>query len=103
MSVEYGLPHAERESWRSSVLPVVLTLLSALPVLIIPYLPMTDLPQHFANLSILTHMDDPSYGFSRIYEYDFSKSLYIMPYLIGWGFTHFMPTEIALRCVVFSP
>jgi hypothetical protein len=91
----------ERERWWATILPVFLAILSVLPVLIIPYLPMTDLPQHFAILSILRNLRDPSYGFSQYYEYDFTKNLYMLPYLIAWALTYVMPLEVALRSVVF--
>lgn len=98
---ESKLLHGKRERWWAIILPGVLAILSALPVLIIPYLPMTDLPQHFAILSILRNLNDPSYGFSKYYEYDFTKNLYMLPYLIAWGLTYVMSMEVALRSVVF--
>lgn len=101
MSSERLLLHEPRERWWTSVLPILFAVLSTLPVLIIPYLPMADLPQHFAILSILCNINDPSYGFSNFYELDFTKSLYILPYLIGWGLSELMPMEMAFKCVVF--
>jgi hypothetical protein len=91
----------EREHWWPTVLAIGITLLAPLPVLIIPYLAMTDLPQHFATLSILVNLHNPAYGFDKFYELDFSKSLYIVPYLIGWALSYLMSIEMALRVVVY--
>lgn len=93
--------HNETGRWKETILPILLIILAASPVLFIPYLPMTDFPQHLATLSILTNIDDPSFGFSQYYELDFTKSLYILPYLLAWGLTVIMPIELALRSVVF--
>lgn len=87
--------------WSENAPPVILTIVSPLLVFFIPYLPMTDFPQHFATLSIICHIDDPSFGFSQYYELDYTKSLYILPYLVAQGLAMVMPVEMALRFVVY--
>src|ERR1041384_4083763 len=55
--------------------------LVALAVLWIPkYLPLADLPQHAAQISIWKHIDDPAFGFREVFELQ-----YFTPYLLGYG------------------
>lgn len=55
--------------------------LAALCALWLPkYLPMTDLPQHAAQISIWKHLHEPSYGFGERFELQ-----YFTPYLLGYG------------------
>ena len=59
--------HTPRRDALAHWLPPAATLLLAAPVLLVSYLPMTDLPQHLAATSILRHLDDPRYEFREYY------------------------------------
>jgi hypothetical protein len=74
--------------------------LIALCVLWIPkYLPMADMPQHAAQISIWKHYDDPSFGFREAFELQ-----YFTPYLLGYGiarlFAVVLPVWAAMKVVV---
>ncbi|MBM4395188.1 MAG: hypothetical protein FJ087_05815 [Deltaproteobacteria bacterium] len=71
----------------------------ALPCLVFRYLPMTDLPQHQAVLSILLHLDDPAWGFSAFYERDLAASPYLLPYGLAALLHLAMPLGDAMRAV----
>lgn len=73
----------------------------ALPALVFRYLPMTDLPQHEAVLSILLHLDDPGFGFGPFYERHLTASPYLFPYGIAAFFTLFMPVSDAFHVLAF--
>src|SRR5688572_23982666 len=74
---------------RSDLIVLGLTLVAicvlALPTLWFSYLPMTDLPQHAAVVSIIEHHDDPAYGFAAYYDVDWWRTPYVLPYLIWIG------------------
>ena len=53
---------------------------SAVPFLVTYRVPMTDLPQHAAQLAIWKHYNDACYGFFRIFYKD-----WLTPYLLGYG------------------
>lgn len=80
---------------------VVLSVLSCLPCLTFEYLPMTDLPQHEAIVSIMRHMHDPSYGFERYYDWAFDRTLYIFPYLFATALAYVVPLRWAMHVTVF--
>ena len=73
----------------------------AAPTLLLAYLPMTDLPQHTAVLSMLLHMDDPAFGFDAFYRVALERTLFLIPYGIGLGLATVLPLELAMRGVVF--
>ncbi|HET8538438.1 MAG TPA: hypothetical protein VFL83_01070 [Anaeromyxobacter sp.] len=65
----------------------------------VKYLPMADLPQHAAQVSIWMHLDDPSYGYAREFEVNrFS------PYLLGYALARLVATftsvVVAVKIVV---
>src|SRR6478609_10268523 len=64
---------------RSFLLALGACSLVALIVLWVPkYLPLTDLPQHAAQISIWKHLADPSYGFGKVFRVH-----YFTPYLLA--------------------
>ena len=75
--------------------------LSTLPCLAFQYLPMTDLPQHEAIVSIMRHMHDPSYGFDRYYQWALGRTLYVFPYFLAVLLAFVVPVRLALHLVVF--
>ncbi len=64
------------------------------------YLPMVDLPQHHAMVSILLHRDDPSWGFAQRYTTDFLHRPYATVYWMGEALARLMPLGAAMRIVV---
>jgi len=64
------------------------------------YLPMVDLPQHYAMVSILVHHADPAWGFARRYTTDFLDRPYATVYWMGAALAHLMPLGAAMRIVV---
>jgi hypothetical protein len=85
---------------RAFIVAFALCSLAALCVLWIPkYLPMTDLPQHAAQVSIWKHLNDPAYGFGDVFELQ-----YFTPYLMGYGlarlFAEAFSVLVALKLVL---
>jgi hypothetical protein len=69
------------------------------PILGVKYLPMVDLPQHAAQVSVLAHWNDPAYGFAGQYElHPFTP--YGACYLVGWAFARLLDIHAAMSLVV---
>jgi len=68
--------------------------------LVFSYLPMVDLPQHYAMVSIFRNYDDPAYGFEQRYTFDLLGRPYATVYLFGAGLAKLVPLEAAMRIVV---
>lgn len=64
------------------------------------YLPMVDLPQHYAMVSVFTHHGDPSYGFADRFTFDLLHRPYASVYLVAAALAKVLPLEIAMRLVV---
>lgn len=72
---------AERADQRRFNVAFGVCSVAALCLLWIPkYLPLGDLPQHAAQISIWKHIDDPAFGFRDVFELQ-----YFTPYLLGYG------------------
>ena len=80
---------------------VAVCVVASLPCLTFRYLPMTDLPQHEAIVSIMRHMHDPSYGFERYYDWALDRTLYVFPYFLAAGLSFLLPVRMALHITVF--
>jgi hypothetical protein len=64
------------------------------------YLPMVDLPQHYAMVSILVHHGDPAYDFARRYTFDFLGRPYATVYWLGAALAYVVPLAAAMRTTV---
>lgn len=64
------------------------------------YLPMVDLPQHYAMVSILRHHGDPAWDFARRFTFDFVSRPYATVYWLGAALAWVMPLAFAMRVVV---
>ena len=64
------------------------------------YLPMVDLPQHHAMVSILLHHGDPAWGFAQRYTFDFLGRPYATVYWLGAALGAVMPLRAAMHVVV---
>jgi hypothetical protein len=90
-------PAASRSFWLAFAL---CAFLHTLPFLVTYRLPMTDLPQHAAQVTLWQHYDDSCYGLSRLYE-----PPWLTPYLGGYAsarlFATWMPVNAALKLVLW--
>ena len=64
------------------------------------YLPMVDVPQHHAMVSIMLHHADPAWGFAQRYTFDFLGRPYATVYWLGAALGAVMPLGAAMRIVV---
>ncbi len=64
------------------------------------YLPMIDLPQHYAMVSVFTHYQDPTYGFADRFVFDLAHRPYASVYLVAAGLAKVVPLGVAMRIVV---
>lgn len=81
---------------------LVAAALSAVALLcaVFRYLPMVDLPQHYAMASILRHHADPAYDFAHRYTFDFLGRPYATVYWLGAALAWLMPLGAAMHVVV---
>jgi len=73
-----SLPKAIHSHWVWLLL-VSASLLATLPLWIPAYPPMTDLPQHAAQVTLLRQMHDPHFAFANQFEVN-----WFTPYLVGY-------------------
>src|SRR5215469_3409016 len=64
------------------------------------YLPMVDVPQHYAMVSIMLHHGDPAWGFAQRYTFDFLGRPYATVYWLGAALGTVLPLGAAMRIVV---
>ena len=67
---------------------------------VVRYLPMVDLPQHYAMVSVFTNHSDPAYGFADRFTFDLVHRPYASVYLVAAGLAKVMPLAAAMRIVV---
>lgn len=80
-----------------SVFFVALTL----PCLIFRYLPMVDLPQHEAIVSIMLNLHKRSFGFESYYAWAPTRTLYVAPYMLAIAAAKLTQLRFAMHLVVF--
>jgi hypothetical protein len=73
--------------------------LLAVPLWTVTFLPMADLPQHAAQISIWTRWDDPAMGYPKIYVQNWFTP-YLFGYLLTFALTPFMSVKAALTTVI---
>ncbi|HSN29665.1 MAG TPA: hypothetical protein VLT45_25435, partial [Kofleriaceae bacterium] len=73
---------------------------SAAVCLVFRYLPMVDLPQHYAMVSVFAHFRDPAYGFAERFTFDLAHRPYASVYLVAAGLAKVLPLAAAMRIVV---
>ncbi len=66
--------------------------LSFLPLWVGPYLPMVDLPQHAAQISIINNLHSPAYGFSHQLQLD---------WFVPYAFEYFLAAQLAKIVGIF--
>ena len=72
-------PRCDGWTWVTFAIFVALTL----PCLAFRYLPMVDLPQHEAIVSIMAQLHNRTLGFDSYYAWAPTRTLYIAPYALG--------------------
>jgi hypothetical protein len=70
------------------------------PFFVVRYPPITDLPFHAAEASILRHYLDPDWHFREQFSLHPFDAPYISMYLVGVFFELFLPTVIAIKAMV---
>ena len=73
--------------------------LIAVPLWSVDYLPMADLPQHAAQISIWTRWQDPRFGYPEIYTQNWFTP-YLFGYLLTFLLTPLMSVKTALTTVI---
>lgn len=86
------------DRWFSITFWVCCALL-AVPLWTVEYLPMTDLPQHAAQIAIWTRWSDPDFGYQQIYVQNWFTP-YLFGYLFAFVLTPFMSVNAALTTVI---
>ncbi|MGE0323870.1 MAG: hypothetical protein AB7K71_09895 [Polyangiaceae bacterium] len=72
------------------------------PFCLVRYPPITDLPFHAANTSILRHYSDPAFHFRDQFYIDPLSAPYMLQYLVGAGLSFILPMHVAVKvtCVL---
>jgi len=73
--------------------------LLAVPLWSVDYLPMVDLPQHAAQISIWTRWSDPEFGYQQIYTQNWFTP-YLFGYLLAYALTPLMSVNAALTVMI---
>ena len=73
--------------------------LIAVPLWSVEYLPMADLPQHAAQISIWTRWSDPAFGYREIYAQNWFTP-YLFGYLLTFPLTPFMSVKAATTTII---
>ena len=88
-------------SLRQALLPLAALLCgaaTALPFWVGRFVPLVDLPQHLAVVSVLRHHGDPAWGFGRHFDTEWGElTPYWTFYLATWGLSFAMSVETAAR------
>lgn len=64
------------------------------------FLSMVDLPQHYAMVSIPVHHQEPAFGVSQRFFFDFLHRPYATVYWLGALLAHVAPLGVSMRIVV---
>ncbi len=72
------------------------------PFCLVRYPPITDLPFHAANTSIIRHYSDPAFHFRDQFYVDPLSAPYMLQYLVGAALSFVLPLHVAVKatCVL---
>src|SRR5687767_8854307 len=76
------------------------TAAAAVPFLAVRYLPMADLPEHAAQVALLTAFQDPCYRFDQLFEINWFTP-YLLAYLVARAFAVVLSVHAAIKLTVF--
>ncbi|HEX2678344.1 MAG TPA: hypothetical protein VHM19_16945, partial [Polyangiales bacterium] len=62
------LPAPAASSWAQRLSFFAVVAVTALPLWLVRYAPIEDLPQHLAAIRVLHSYDDPQFAFTRYFE-----------------------------------
>ncbi|MFN0117281.1 MAG: hypothetical protein ACKVQC_03175 [Elusimicrobiota bacterium] len=83
---------------------IILSILFILPIWSVKYLPMSDLPQHVAQVFMFRNFNNPFYQFSDTYYLNWFTPYFIgivLPGLLTYIFTALVSVKILLSLVIF--
>src|SRR5215475_10297420 len=72
------------------------------PFFVTTYPPITDLPFHAAETSILRHYLDPTWHFREQFTLQFFQAPYASMYVVGWFFSLFLPIAVATKLMAIT-
>ena len=97
-SAEQGLGRTA-EAPSDTLLFGLCCLLLVLPLWTVQYLPMVDLPQHAAQISVMKHLNDPAFGYRDIFTLKLFTP-YLLGYGLGWLLSALVSVQTALRILI---
>ena len=77
----------------------LLAVLTCLPIWTVDFLPMVDLPQHAAQVSILRHWHDADCGYAQLYEIHWFTP-YWLGYLLAYALSWLVPVATSFRILL---
>lgn len=77
----------------------LLALLTCLPIWTVDFLPMVDLPQHAAQVSVLRHWHDAECGYAQLYEINWFTP-YWLGYLLAYALSWLVPVATSFRILL---
>jgi len=84
---------------RDTLVFALCCLFLVLPLWTVEYLPMVDLPQHAAQVSVMKHLNDPAFGYRDIYKLNLFTP-YLLGYGLAWLLSALVSVQTALRIVI---
>src|SRR5687768_13868595 len=73
---------------------------ATIPLLVTELLPMSDLPEHAAQVAIWKHLHDPCHRFGEIYEIHFATP-YLLAYVLTRVFALIVTVSAAIKVTVW--
>lgn len=86
----------EKQYWAAFF---VCSLASLLPLWLVKYPPMTDLPAHAAQVFIIKNLHNPAFGFEGVYEVNFFTP-YLFAYATALLFAQFFSVLVSLKLML---
>ncbi len=78
----------------------LLGLCSALPLFLVRYPPLQDLPQHLAAVQVLHGYGDPGFGFAQYFELDLLRTQYLTYYLAAHLLAYLLGVTLANKVLL---
>src|SRR5690348_6995364 len=81
------------------LLVAIVSALATIPVWLPAFPPMTDLPQHAAQVAMLREMSQPAFPYRHLFEINWFTP-YLVGYLLVYAFTGILGIVVACKLVV---